>query len=66
MAEVGLSGSFQERAASWLQSYDDAKLPIDGDGDAGWLAEGVRLLEDARAELAGRYVVLVTEPYWAE
>lgn len=65
MAEVGLSGSFQERAASWLGSYDDAKLPIDGDGDADWLAEGVRLLEDARAELAGQYVVQVTEPYWA-
>lgn len=47
MAEVGLSAAFQERAASWLESYEDAKLPIDGNGDADWLAAGTRLLENA-------------------
>lgn len=64
MAEVGLSPSFQERAARWLESYDDARLPIDGPGDSQWLATGLALLAEARAELTGRYLIVVTEPYW--
>jgi hypothetical protein len=66
MDEVGLSESFRQRAALWLADYDDAKLPIDGPGDADWLATGSRLLAQARSEMTGRYVVTVTEPYWGE
>lgn len=66
MAEVGLSESFRDEAALWLAAYDDAKLPIDGPGDADWLATGSRLLDQASSELTGRYVVTVTEPYWRE
>ena len=66
MDEVGLSASFQQQVEPWLESYDDSKLPMDGSGDADWLASGARLLAAARAELAGRYVVMVTEPYWSE
>src|SRR5687768_16926025 len=66
MDEVGLSASFQHQAEPWLELYDDSKLPMDGSGDADWLASGTRLLAAARAELAGRYVVMVTEPYWSE
>lgn len=66
MDEVGLSTSFRQQAEPWLELYDDSKLPIDGSGDADWLATGRRLLTEAGDELTGRYVLVVTEPYWTE
>lgn len=65
MAELGFSPSFQERATAWLESYDDARLPTNGPGDANWLATGLELLAEARAESAGQYVLVATEPYSA-
>lgn len=66
MDALGLSVQLQEATRTWLMSYEDTKLPVDGAGDPDWIAEGVRLLALARSEMAGRYVVVVTEPWWAE
>lgn len=47
-----------------LGSYEEERLPLDGDGDgdAEYLALGVRLLEEVRAALTGKFRVVVTEP----
>jgi hypothetical protein len=42
------------------------KLPLDGPGDAGCLAQGVDLLLQLRKELGDSVDQRVTEPWWAE
>ncbi|MET4159787.1 hypothetical protein [Agromyces sp. PvR057] len=64
--EMGLSVELREGIRRWLLSYDDSRLPIDGPGDPVWIEEGVRLLAAARAELADRCTVVVTEDWWRE
>lgn len=44
----------------------EGKLPLTGEGDPGWLEEGMRLLAEVRRCLAGRFNVVVSEPWWGE
>jgi hypothetical protein len=39
-------------------------LPFTDDGDREWLEQGAELLTEVRRFLAGRYDVVVTEPWW--
>jgi hypothetical protein len=59
-----LADDLRTRLEAWVGRYDDALLPIQGDGDRAWLCEGDRLLDEVRRELSPRYDVLVTEPWW--
>jgi hypothetical protein len=51
---------------SWNSEYEEFKLPIDGEGDPDWVSRGVELLARTRAALAGRAIIVVTEPWWGE
>ena len=64
--DVGLSTAFQDAVQPWLAKYDDGRLPIDGPGDVRWIEQGIQLLAAARSELAGRYIIVVTEEWWGE
>jgi hypothetical protein len=59
-----VSVTLARRLLSWNGDYGEAKLPLDGAGDAEWLAEGKRLLNSLRAELPATHEVIVTEPWW--
>jgi hypothetical protein len=52
------------RLLRWNDAYADKKLPMDGGGDATWLAEGKVLLASVRQQLAETHYVVVTEPRW--
>jgi hypothetical protein len=54
------------RLAAWNQRYTEDKLPVAGKGDLQWLGQGVQLLAEVRHCLAGRFDVIVTEPWWDE
>ncbi|HZE37745.1 MAG TPA: hypothetical protein VE172_02945, partial [Stackebrandtia sp.] len=49
-----------ERLIAWNAVYADAKLPLEGDGDAAWIRRGGRLLGLVRRQLAGTHEVVVT------
>lgn len=66
VASLGLSADLAQRLAAWHSNYAEDRVPIEGDGDPVWLAEGVALLRDVRAELGVDYAVVVTEPWWGE
>lgn len=53
-----------ERLVRWNDTYADEKLPMEGDGDEAWLAEGKELLASVRRQLAETHNVVVTEPWW--
>ena len=63
---VGLPSQLAARLAAFGEAYQEGRLPLDGPGDTDYLAEGKRLLGAVREALAGRYRVLVTEPWWGE
>lgn len=63
--ELHLDELLAEQFAAWNASYDDAKLPMEGPGDAAWLAEGIKRHGAVRAAVSPRKV-LVTEPWWSE
>lgn len=63
---LGLSNLLAERLANWNARYGENRLPIEGDGDAAWLDEGIALLRDVRGELGPEYKVAATEPWWGE
>lgn len=50
----------------WKPAYAEDKLPLDGPGDAVWLAEGVDLLLQLRNELGDGVDLRMTEPWWGE
>lgn len=52
------------RLIRWNDAYADEKLPMDGVGDADWLAEGQQLLQEVRERLVTTHEVMVTEPWW--
>ena len=65
-ATAGLEAEIAARLAAWVRSYDEDKIPLDGAGDQEWIQTGVGLLHEVRSALAGRYEVVVTEPWWGE
>ncbi len=66
LASLGLPVGLGERLRAWTAVYAEDKIPVDGDGDAAWLAEGIVLLGEVRASLGDGYRVIVTEPWWGE
>lgn len=65
-AAVGLNADLVARLAAHNQAYEEERLPLEGPGDAEYLAEGTRLLAAVRQALSGRYRVVVREPWWGE
>ena len=63
---LGLDRTFVDRLRGWLDLYDDSRLPIEGDGDSGWLREGRAILDVLRQALVGRYEVVTHEDWWGE
>ncbi len=65
-AALGLPIDLAERLQAFNDAYGEERLPLEGGGDADYLATGVRLLAEVRDALAGRFRVVVTEPWWGE
>ena len=63
---LGLSIDLVARLRAYNAAYGEDRLPSDGRGDPYYLEEGKNLLAEAREALAGRYRVVVTEPWWGE
>jgi hypothetical protein len=66
LVALGLSGPLASRLTDWNSEYEERRLPVDGPGDPNYLAAGVSLLAQLREALAGRFRVVVTEPWWGE
>jgi succinylarginine dihydrolase len=62
-AELG-SAELAERLIRWNDDYADDKLPLEGEGDPAWLAEGKELLDAVRVQLPDTHVVLVNEDWF--
>ena len=60
---LGLPGPLVRRLGEFAAAYREDRLPVDGPGDAGYLAQGAALLREVRSALPGREVV-VSEPWW--
>lgn len=60
---LAISPGLAARVRLWNSSYAENKLPLDGPGDAGWLAQGVDLLLQLRRELGDSVDLRVTEPW---
>jgi hypothetical protein len=54
-AALGLPPELVDRLMAWNARYGDERLPVEGPGDAEWLAEGKLLLQQVRATLRGRW-----------
>lgn len=65
-ASLGVSADLAARLGTWNGLYAESKVPLDGPGDADWLAEGKRLLAELRDEVGDQCDVAVTEPWWGE
>jgi hypothetical protein len=63
---LGLPLELAARLAAWNGDYAEGKLPLTGVGDHEWLEQGAGLLTEVRRCLAGRYDIVVTEPWWGE
>ena len=61
---LGLPSGLVERLTAFTAAYAEDRLPIDGPGDPAYLALGAQLLHDVRTALAGRFDVVVTEPWF--
>jgi len=64
-AALGLPAGLVEQLQAFAAAYAEDRLPVEGPGDPAYLALGARLLLDVRAALAGRFDVVVTEPWFA-
>jgi hypothetical protein len=62
---LAIPAELADRLTDWNARYDEAHLPIEGPGDAAWLAEGRVLLAEVRDALRPVEVV-ATEPWWGE
>lgn len=63
---LGLEAALASALRVWNGDYDEVRIPIEGAGDAAYIATGVALLARVRDALAGRFRVVVTEPWWGE
>lgn len=66
LRSLGLPRELAKQLTSWNSQYEENKLPLDGLGDDGWVAEGAYLLRKVRLALGAGYNVVVTEPWWGE
>lgn len=64
--ELGLPPELAARLSARNARYEESRIPVDGSGDAAWLAEGIALLAEVRAAAQPEYAILVTEPWWGE
>jgi hypothetical protein len=64
LAALGLPSVLVERLTAFTAAFAEDRLPIEGPGDPAYLALGTQLLRDVRAALAGRFDVVVTEPWF--
>ncbi len=65
-SSLNLGSDLADRLARWNAEYAEDKLPTEGGGDGDWIGRGVRLLAKVRHQLAGRFEVSTTEPWWGE
>lgn len=63
---LGLPGDLTQRLKMFNDAYEEQRLPVNGAGDAASLTAGGHLLFEVREALAGRFRVVVTEPWWGE
>jgi hypothetical protein len=67
LEELPLSRGLVEQAQRWVARYDDSKLPWEPTRDGEWLAEGRRLLDDLRRELARHgFELEPDEVFWTQ
>ena len=66
LAGLGLSHDLIAALGAWNRRYAEDKIPLDGVGDAAWLAEGRLLLRRLREALKPDHAVVVTEDWWGE
>ena len=66
LRSLDLPGELIEELESWNGRYAESKIPVDGNGDRAWLAEGRRLLGCTRDALGPDFEVVVTEPWWGD
>ena len=66
LSTLGLSADLRERLARWNEVYSDDKLPVEGGGDAEWLAQGAGLLVELRTALGADVEVVTHEDWWGE
>lgn len=66
LRSLGLPNELVEELEFWNGQYAEEKIPVDGNGDSAWLAEGECLLRRTRDALASHFEVVVTEPWWGE
>ena len=66
LRSLGLPRELAEQLTSWNSRFEEDKVPLEGRGDVGWVAEGVHLLRQVRLALGAGYNIVVTEPWWGE
>ena len=66
LRSLGLPSELVAQLEVWNGQYAEDKIPIEGEGDSGWLGEGISLLRRTRAALGSDVHVVVTEPWWGE
>jgi hypothetical protein len=63
---LGVPPALVAELAEWNAAYSEKKVPIGSAGDAAWLRDGSRLLNELRSALGPDYQVVVTESWWGE
>jgi len=66
LESLGISPQLAEGVRLWNSQFEEGKIPMDGPGDAEWIAEGVDLLRQLRTDLDPSVEIVVTEPWWGE
>ena len=62
---LSLPDTLRIEVVSWVERYDDTRLPWEATHDDAWLAEGRRLFVALRDALAEQGIALVAgEDYW--
>ncbi|WP_284992041.1 hypothetical protein [Arthrobacter sp. efr-133-TYG-120] len=60
LKSLGISSELVEQVRSWNSQYEEDRIPLNGPGDAEWLAEGVGLLRQLRTDLGDDFDLVVT------
>lgn len=66
LASLSIDQDLIDRLTAWNARYSEDKVPLEGPGDAAWLGEGKRLLDEVRHTINDQHAVIVTEPWWGE
>lgn len=62
--DLNLDVALAKRLRDWNARYEEWKIPLEGPGDEGWLAEGRQLLQDVRQVLSREYDIGANEDWW--